>query len=89
MQIKTRTKGEGYNKQFVIKRQLKCNFNFFICCYLIDTEDIWFIPSFEFQRLSTTNEKGFSVLTMDLKTEKELLGYKGERGIKKLKDEVQ
>ncbi len=87
LQIKTRNKGDSYNKQFIVRRQLKCNINFFICCYLIDTKDIWFIPSYKFQKLSITNENGWTVLTMNLETEKELLGYKDERGFKVLNNE--
>ena len=85
LQIKTRNKGDGYNKQFIVKRQLECNLNFFICCYIIDTGEIWYIPSYVFQKLSK-NENGSTILTMDLETERELLGYKGERGILVLKN---
>ena len=85
IQIKTRNKGESYNKQFIIKRHFKCNINFFVCCYLIDTKDIWFIPSYVFQKLSTI-EEGMTILTMNLETEKELLSYKGERGFKVLQN---
>jgi len=86
IQIKTRNKGEGYNKQFIIKRPLKCDVNFFICCYLLDKEEVWFIPPYLFQKLSTI-ENGSTILTMDLEKEKELLSYKGERGIMVLKNE--
>lgn len=86
LQVKTRNKGEAYNKQFVIKRQLKRDINFFICCYLIDTKEVWFIPSYLFQKLSIF-EEGKTILTMNLETEKELLSYKDERGIKVLKNE--
>jgi hypothetical protein len=86
IQIKTRNKGEGYNKQFIIKRELNCSLDFFICCYLIDTKEIWFIPSFTFKKLSEPNENGWNVLTMNFENEKELLGYKGERGFRIIKD---
>ena len=86
LQIKTRNKGDGYNKQFIVKRQLKCNLNFFICCYIIDTGEIWYIPSYLFQKHSK-NDNGSTILTMDLETERELLSYKGERGIMVLKNE--
>ncbi len=88
IQIKTRNKGTDLKmkKQFIIKKQLKCDVNFFICCYFIDTGEIWFIPSYKFKQLSKI-ENGFTILTMDLETEKDLLSYKDERGIGLLKHE--
>lgn len=79
IQIKTRNKGEGYNKDFVIKRELKPNKDFFICCYLIDEDEFWFIPSFVFMKLCR-KENGCCILTMDLQNEKELTGFRKERG---------
>ena len=89
IQIKTRIKGDGYNKDFVIKRELNPHKDFFICCYLINTNensnDVWFIPSFKFQKLAK-RENGHTILTMNLENEKELLGYKDDRGLRVLKD---
>jgi hypothetical protein len=90
LQIKTRTQGEeGYDKDFIVKRQLNPNLSFFICCYLKDNNNnrVCYIPSYVFQKLSTTNEKGWSVLTMDLQTRKELLKYEGKDGIRALQSE--
>jgi hypothetical protein len=78
IQIKTRT-GESFNKEFVIKREFIPNKDFFVCCYLIDKDDIWFIPSFVFSKLCN-RENGSCILTMNLENEKELTGYRGERG---------
>ena len=86
IQIKTRNKGEGYNKEFVIKREFKPHKDFFICCYLIDKDEFWFIPSFVFQKLCR-KENGCSILTMDLENEKELTGYRKERGFYMLNQE--
>lgn len=88
IQIKTRNKGEGYNKEFVIRRELKPNKNFFICCYLIDENEYWFIPSYVFAKLSK-KENGCHILTMDLQNEKELTGYRKERGFYTLNKENQ
>ena len=85
LQIKTRTKGDSYNKEFIIKRKLNPNKDFFICCYFIDTNEIWFIPSFKFQKLSK-KENGNTSLMMNFEAEKELLGYKDDRGLRGLKD---
>lgn len=86
IQIKTRIKGEGFNKEFVIKRDLKPNKNFFICCYLIDEGEYWFIPSYLFLKLCK-KENGSYILIMDLNNEKELTGYRKERGFYMLKKE--
>ena len=86
IQIKTRTKGEGFNKDFIIKREFKPHKDFFICCYLIDSDEFWFIPSFVFSKLCK-RENGCCILTMDIQTEKELTGFRKERGFYTLNKE--
>lgn len=86
IQIKTRNKGEGYNKDFIIRRELRPHKDFFICCYLIDDNDYWFIPSFKFLELCK-KENGCYILTMNTQTESELTKYRKDRGIYCLKQE--
>jgi len=87
IQIKTRIEGEGYNKEFVIRREFKPHKDFFICCYLIDKKKVWFIPSFVFAKLCR-KENGSHILTMNLENEKELTQYRDEHGFRTLNLEM-
>lgn len=81
IQIKTRNKNEeDIAKNFVVKN-LKEHRDFFICCYFINTDDLWVIPSFVFRKESIANAKGHSVLSMSGNKEYKLAHYKDDLGI--------
>jgi hypothetical protein len=84
IQIKTRNKREGYNKQFRVKN-FKPHKDFFICCYMIDTDELWTIPSFVFYKNSFLNKFGNRGLLMNIKKERELSKYKDNIGLELLK----
>ena len=58
----------------------------FICCYLLDTKDFWFIPSNMYlERSRLVKENNRSILTMDLENERKLLECNKERGLELLR----
>ena len=81
IQIKTRNKKEEEGRFFKIK-DFKPNSDFFICCYLIDTDELWVIPSYSFYKLSyldKTNE--LRTLAMTMTAQRELSKYKDGLGL--------
>jgi hypothetical protein len=87
IQIKTRIEGDGYNKEFVIRREFTPHKDFFICCYLMDKDEFWFVPSFVFMQLCN-KDNGCYTLTMNLDNERKLLQYRKERGFSTLNVEI-
>jgi len=84
VQIKTRNKRDQEGKHFVIK-EFKPHKDFFICCYLIDANELWVIPSFVFYKESFLNSYGNRVLPMNLTRKRNLSKYKDDLGLGLLK----
>lgn len=85
IQIKTRTK-DGEEGRFFKVKEFRPHENFFICCYLIDTEELWVIPSYTFYKLSYFDKKtGIRTLAMNLQTQREVAKYKDNLGLELLK----
>jgi len=82
VQIKTRNKKDEEGRFFRIKN-FKPRPDFFICCYLIDTDEIWVIPSPAFYKCSYLNEDK-RVLAMTISKQKELSKYKDNLGLELL-----
>lgn len=80
IQIKTRNKRDEEGKHFRIK-EFKPHKDFFICCYLIDTNELWVIPSFVFYKLAFLNNYGYRVLPMNLTKRRILSKYKDDLGL--------
>jgi len=79
IQIKTRNKDGQDNRLFKVKN-LTPNKNFFVCCYFIDTNELWVVPSYTFYELST-QEEDKRVLSMNIKNQLALSRYKDNLGI--------
>ena len=85
IQIKTRTKNQEEGKYFIVK-EFRPSYDFFICCYLIDTDELWVIPSHIFHDLAYYDKKVKDwTLPMSVKNQKELFNYKDDYGLKLLK----
>src|SRR3989338_7885942 len=77
IQIKTRNKNNEEETFFKIK-EFKPNWDFFICCYLIDVKELWVIPSYKFHKLSSPDieEKDKRILRMNSSNQIALSKYK-------------
>src|SRR3989344_7771032 len=85
IQIKTRNKDEEEGRIFRIK-DFEPSSDFFICCYLIDTDEVWIIPSFVFHKISSfDNIKGTRTLSMSMSSQRDLSKYKDNLGLELLK----
>lgn len=82
VQIKSRTKRE--EKFYFSIKNFQPHTDFFIICYVIDTNETWVIPSFLFYELSRQDNE-HRYLTMDLNTERRLSEYKDNLGYGLLK----
>jgi hypothetical protein len=85
IQIKTRNKNQEEGRYFIVK-EFRPNYDFFICCYLIDTDELWVIPSHIFHDLSYYDKKiKDRTLPMSLTNQKILSKYKDNLGLELLK----
>lgn len=85
IQIKTRTKDEEKGRLFRIK-EFEPSSDFFICCYLIDTDELWIIPSFLFYKISSFDKiKGSRTLAMSMTNQRDLGKYKDNLGLELLR----
>ena len=81
IQVKTRNENGEDGRFFTIK-DFKPDSDFFICCYLIDTDELWVIPSYSFYKLSRLDEnKGTRTLAMNMIAKRELSKYKDDLGL--------
>src|SRR3989338_5693644 len=79
IQIKTMNEGDE-DRHFRVKN-LKPHEDFFICCYLIDTGELWTIPSYTFKKISYTLSNGTSGIVMNQSKRRELSVYKDDLGL--------
>jgi hypothetical protein len=85
IQIKTRNKNEEESKQFIINN-FEPDSDLFICCYLIDIDELWVIPSIVFYRMSYLDEiRGKRTLSMSLANQRDLSKYKDNLGLELLR----
>ena len=85
IQIKTRNKTfEDDAKDFIVNH-LKPDRDFFICCYFLNTSDLWVVPSFVFQKECIVNAKGQSVVSMSINKQIKLAYYKDDLGLNLLR----
>ena len=85
IQIKTRNKDEEEGRIFRIK-DFEPSSDFFICCYLIDTDEVWVIPSFVFHKISSLdNIKGTRTLAMSMASQRDLSKYYNNLGLELLR----
>ena len=84
IQIKTRNEREEEGRQFRVK-DLKPHKDFFIACYLIDKDELWIIPSFQFKKSAYLNSEGTYILPMTFGKRRELSKYRDELGLELLK----
>ena len=80
IQIKTRNKKDSDNRQFKLK-SLRPHKDLFICCYMIDTNEIWMIPSPYFDRIAYTNRYGERAIHMTRETQIKIAKYKDKLGL--------
>ena len=64
IQIKTRNLNDKEHKSFCVNK-FKADYDFFICCYLIDKDQLWVIPSLNYDKIAGTNHKGQRVLILN------------------------
>ncbi len=84
IQIKTRNRNDEDNRHFRVK-DFKPHQDFFICCYMIDTDELWTIPSYKFYKVSYLLQNGIRGLPMNLTKQRELSNYKDNIGLELLK----
>lgn len=85
MQVQIKTRNEDNNKETEFKiKDFKPNEDYFICCYFINTEELWVIPSFVFKSMSYLRKDGCRVLYMNWQNRKKLNSYKNDSGLKLL-----
>jgi len=85
IQIKTRNKtAEDDAKNFIVNR-LEANRDFFVCCYFLNTGDLWVIPSLVFEKECIVNGKGQSVVSMSRNKQIRLSHYKDDLGLSLLR----
>ena len=80
IQIKTRNKRDQEDRHFRVK-DFKPHRDFFICCYMADTNELWTIPSYVFYKSSYLLGSGIRGLLMNLTKKRELSKYKDELGL--------
>ena len=80
IQIKTRNKKDSNNRQFKL-RSLKPHQDLFICCYFIDTDELWAIPSIQFDKIAYRNKYGERAIHMTSDTQTKIAKYKDRRGL--------
>lgn len=83
IQIKTRNEGDE-DRHFRIK-DFKPHKDFFICCYLIDRDELWTIPSYLFKKISYLLQNGSRGLLMNSPKKRTLLKYRDDYGLDLLK----
>ena len=84
IQIKTRNK-DGEEGRFFKIKDFEPHKDFFICCYLIDEDELWVIPSYLFKKMSSLDKDGKRVLPMSLTNQRELASYYNNLGLNLLK----
>ncbi len=80
IQIKTRNKNGEYQKNFMVT-DFQPHKDFFICCYFLDTDELWTLPSYKFLEDSVLNKEGKRVLAMTPNKERNLTKYFNKYGL--------
>ncbi len=84
IQIKTRNKKDSNNRQFKLKF-LNSHQDLFICCYFIDTDELWAIPSIQFDKIAYKNRYGERAIHMTSDTQIKIVKYKDNLGLNLLR----
>lgn len=84
IQIKTRLLKEKKARKFIVSN-IKPDEDTFVCCYYMDKDDLWVIPSIKFCQVCYQNTKGHYELDLGPSKKRLLSKYAGELGIDLLK----
>ena len=67
-------------RNFVVN-SFKPDWDFFICCYYIDSDELWTIPSKVFYKEGYTNSKKQKVIQMNKTAQRKFSNYKDDLGL--------